>query len=39
MSLYDETIRGHWRRTYDGRRIRYYWLGIRVPWLAWAMFS
>jgi hypothetical protein len=37
--IYDETIRGHFRRVYDGRRIRHYWRGIRVPWIVWAMFS
>jgi hypothetical protein len=31
--------RGRFRRTYDGKRIRYYYRGIRVPWILWVMFS
>lgn len=39
----DVLKRGRWVRDFDnGRRFfqwRYYWHGIRVPWLAWAMFA
>lgn len=41
----DVSCRGHWRRvgrtdTGDtGWKFRYYWRRVRVPWLAWAMFS
>jgi hypothetical protein len=41
----DVTVRGRWMRTYirlpdeDHGTFRYYWCGIRVPWLAWALFS
>lgn len=40
--------RGRWVQTltcdgYSARRprarVRYYWRGVRVPWLAWAMFA
>jgi hypothetical protein len=37
------TQRGRWRREYAGGRCRYYaYVGpflVRVPWLAWALFS
>jgi hypothetical protein len=39
----DVTCRGRWRRDYDSDRrrfkCRYYWRRLRVPWLAWAIFS
>jgi hypothetical protein len=35
----DVTWHGRWTRTYDGSRMRYYYGRVRVPWLAWAMFS
>jgi hypothetical protein len=39
----DISCRGRWKRDFDNARRffrwRYYWRGVRVPWLAWAMFS
>lgn len=39
----DITTRGGWRRDYDNARrwfkFRYYWRRLRVPELAWMMFS
>jgi hypothetical protein len=35
--LVDVDVRGNWTRTYDGKRLRYYYRGVRVPWLAWVM--
>jgi hypothetical protein len=38
--VYVETVSGSWTRVYrDGKRLRYYWHGVRVPWLVWEMFS
>lgn len=34
----DVDVRGDFIRTFDGKRCRYYWRGVRVPWLAWVMF-
>ena len=38
---YTSTHRGKWMVTYDvdDEKCRYYWRGVRVPWLAWAVFS
>lgn len=40
---FDVTARGNWQRFYIRRRGRdrfyYYWRRVRVPWVAWAMFS
>lgn len=39
------TMRGNWKRiqVWNAKRFRfrfrYYYRGIRVPWLAWVMFS
>ena len=39
----DVTVRGNWERVSvcDGIRWRffYYWHRLRVPWLAWVIFS
>jgi hypothetical protein len=35
----DMLLRGNWMRVYDHRGIRYYYRGVRMPWILWVMFS
>jgi hypothetical protein len=43
QTIFQTTDRGRWRRETTGGRSRHYvYVGpfrIRVPWLAWALFS